>query len=155
MRRPLRVTPLTRSSSKRPIPRRFPVSDSPEVNAQSRAKPAPITAESVKRLDKLASDLEQASKEAGEIAQAVRDDLSKRYVPPDDSSLTPAASRQEAQEQQHRHAERGRSTVVATLTNLSRLLYVDPPHCFKLALLCLGDFVELAPVLEDLRPQHH
>ena len=83
MRRPLSVTPLTRSSSKRRTPRRFPVSDSPEVNVQSRAKPAPITAESVKQLDKLATDLEQASKEAGEIAQAVRDDLSRRYVPPE------------------------------------------------------------------------
>ena len=52
------------------------------MSAQSRTKPDAITAESVKRLDKLASDLEQASKEAGEIAQAVRDDLSKRYIPP-------------------------------------------------------------------------
>ena len=55
---------------------------SPEVSAQSRTKPAQITAESVKRLDKLATDLEQASKEAVEIAKAVRDDLSKRYIPP-------------------------------------------------------------------------
>ena len=75
--------PLARSSSKRRTPRRFPVSGSAEVNDPSRTKgAAPITAESVIRLDKLASDLEQASKEAGEIAQAVRDDLSKRYVPP-------------------------------------------------------------------------
>ena len=52
------------------------------MSAQSRTKPAQITAESVKRLDKLATDLEQASKEAVEIAKAVRDDLSKRYIPP-------------------------------------------------------------------------